>query len=199
MIYWELLSAEWEVEKAKCSQNGIWVGKLISHDTCAEDVANLRVYLFGRHPFRWQGMACAFEIIWRTLLWSVLGVIWDLHPRLLLYLYIHILYMYKNVCVLQLNFENWHWIPSTWNRPVTRPRHFHSLNWSRAAVLPPSENESRRFSTPKGGVRKTLSEVKGWEQKMWEGQMGGSFNFVFGGGGGSEEALEKRPWAWRRI
>ena len=74
----------------KMAQNGIWVRKWISHDTCAEDVANLRVYLFGRHPFRWQGMACAFEIIWRTLLWSVLGVIWDLHPRLLLYLYIYI-------------------------------------------------------------------------------------------------------------
>ena len=47
---------------------GIWVGKLISHDTCAEDVANLRVYLEGTHSllllsFRWQGMACAFEII----------------------------------------------------------------------------------------------------------------------------------------
>ena len=50
-FYWELLSAKWEVEKAKCSQNGIGVGKLISHDTCAEDVANLRVYLEGTHSF----------------------------------------------------------------------------------------------------------------------------------------------------
>ena len=35
----------------KMAQNGIWVRKLISHDTCAEDVANLRVYLEGTHSF----------------------------------------------------------------------------------------------------------------------------------------------------
>lgn len=121
----------------KMAQNGIWVRKWISHDTCAEDVANLRVYLFGRHPFRWQGMACAFEIIWRTLLWSVLGVIWDLHPRLLLYLYIYIIYVQKCICtstkLWKLTLDTFH---------LKSPGH-------QAAAFPLFELESSRSVAPK--------------------------------------------------
>ena len=150
----------------KMSQNGIWVGKLISHDTCAEDVANLanlRVYLEGIHSFCCLSDGKAWHVHLKNL-----AVKWEMHEEVFwesseictpdclyiyiyifiyIYTYIYIYNIYIYIFVLQLNFENWHWIPSTWNRPPgcgistlwvgVEPRHFPQAKTRAVGFLPP--------------------------------------------------------------